>query len=245
MKQRIFIKSLALFFLAPAFSIGAAQASSYVDQSGPQGSLSQMGAFQMAVVVDSLPDSDDIGSDGLKRRGDGSIDDDQPGQENDDDHKMRGRNRGHGSGDDDHERRGRNRGHGNADDVTGDTARTDNSGKGRMERLDDDNQGRGRGRGRNRGRGNIDDVVIDDTARTDNSGKGRMERLDEDNRGRGRGRGRHGRVDRVERQDRSGKSDRAERPDRSGRRVRAERPDRSGRSEKVERPDRSGRGGRG
>ena len=52
MKHKKLIRSLAIFLLAPAFSIGVAQASSTVDKSGPQGNLSQMGAFQMA---DSSP----------------------------------------------------------------------------------------------------------------------------------------------------------------------------------------------
>lgn len=161
MKHKKLIRSLAIFLLAPAFSIGVAQASSTVDKSGPQGNLSQMGAFQMA---DSSPGNDDIGSDGVKRRGDGSIDDSQPGLRGDDRHKMRSRNRGRG----------------NANDDMSDTTRTDNSGKGRMERLDGDNRGRGRGRGRG---GRVDRVE-----RQDSSGRSdRVERPDRSGKGRGRG----------------------------------------------------------
>ena len=162
MKKRTLIRNLAFFLLPTAFLAGAVQASPVVEERGFQDKLSKISTFQTAV----LSISNDIGSDGLKRRGDGSIDDSQPGQENGDRHQMRGRNRGHGNRDD--------------------SMRTDNSGKGRMDRIDRDNRGRGRGRGRH----------------------GRIERPERQDRS-----GRSERVERPERQDRHERLDRIERPD--------------------------------
>ena len=212
MKKRILIRNLAFFLLPTAFLAGAVQASPVVEERGFQDKLSKISTFQTAVlsisndigsdglkrrgdgsIDDSQPGeashNDDIGSDGLKRRGDGSIDDSQPGQENGDRHQMRGLNRGHGNRDD--------------------SMRTDNSGKGRMDRIDRDNRGRGRGRGRH----------------------GRIERPERQDRS-----GRSEKVERPERQDRHERLDRIERPDRKDRAERPERPDK---------PDSSGRGGRG
>jgi hypothetical protein len=76
MKKRTLIRNLAFFLLPTAFLAGAVQASPVVEERGFQDKLSKISTFQTAV----LSISNDIGSDGLKRRGDGSIDDNQPGQ---------------------------------------------------------------------------------------------------------------------------------------------------------------------
>ena len=202
MKKITIIRNLAFCLLSPAFLVGAVQASIIVNEPGFQDSLPNSGISQTAVLFDnddivngvkfrgdgSIDDSqpgqartdDDIGSDGLKRRGDGSIDDSQPGQGDNDRNKMRGRNRGHENRDD--------------------SMRKDDSGKGRMNRLDRDNRGRGRVR------------------------HGRIERPERKDRSE-----KSERVERPERQERSERSERVERPGRQERSERPERLDRSGR----------------
>lgn len=83
---------------------------------------SQAAAAQLGATPLSTTTSDDIGADGLKRRGDGSIDDSQSGGSRSDDH---GRGRGRG----------------------GDRERDDNSG-----RDDDRDRGHDREKGRDRDR---------------------------------------------------------------------------------------------
>jgi hypothetical protein len=67
MKKRTFIRILALSLLSPAFLVGAVQASSVVEEPVYQDKLSIISTFQTAVLIEN----DDIGPDGLKRRGDG------------------------------------------------------------------------------------------------------------------------------------------------------------------------------
>jgi hypothetical protein len=164
--------------------------------------------------------SDDIGSDGIKRRGDGSIDDDQrDGTPSDDDDRIvientDVRTRGEGGA------RTRERSKITVNPVTGERReRTRN-----VVRLADGSK-----------------VETRTEIRTDAEGNVLRERTrtrEKDARGRDRGRDD---ADRSDRADRSERADRAEREDRSERAERAERPERAERSERADRGERADR----